>query len=534
MLFAGASAVNSSLQAHPLLASWSWETTTNSVFWTPALFEFFGLDPALPPPAWANQTQLYTPDSFSRLDAAVRRCLETGDPYRLQLKGIHASGREIHLEAHGAAERNESGQIIGLFGLFIDRTKEAEALHALEEAKERAESANEARSRFLISMNHEIRTPLNAIIGMAELLEHDSKRPDVKDCLHAIHSSGDVLLSLLNDILDFTKIETGEIKLAMAPMNIRSCVEESMNIICATATEKALEFRVLIPPEVPETVMGDALRLRQVLLNLLMNAVKFTEQGQVILSLSYQRNAAESGSISFTISDTGIGMSAEEQARLLQPLDQTETPASRSHGGKGLGIAFSQKLVEMMGGALSVASTAGAGSSFCFSLPVIPTAESVAPSPVDPAAPVANFFLGMNAPLKILVAEDIRLNQQVIELMLSRLGYDNVVTVSNGIEALEALEKASFDLILMDIQMPRMNGLEATEAILKKHPSDNRPQIVALTANATKEDRDICLNAGMTDYLIKPLRRDKLAALLQEVHARLPAKRSPSVTSPAR
>ena len=515
--------VNSSFKAHPHLSSWSWGIASDALVWTPALSGLFGLDPSLPAPNQADQERLYTPESFALLQSANHRCRETGESYVLHLEGIHADGTTLHLEAYGAAERDAAGAITGLFGQFVDRTAEMRARKSLEEAGAKAEFANESRSRFLTNMGHEIRTPLNAIIGMAELLEYDSKRNDVKECLRTIHTSGDVLLSLVNDILDFSKIEAGQIKFVPAPVDIAQCVRESLTIISSTAAEKALEFDVLIDPELPRTIIADSLRIRQVLLNLLMNAVKFTERGRVTLGLSCTSDTEGKAIITFTVRDTGIGINDEEKRQLFKIFSQGDDSTSRRYGGTGLGLAFSQKLVEMMGGRISVTSSPGKGSSFSFSIPLIPTDETPA-EPKSAPLPVTSFFLGMNAPLKILVAEDIKLNQQVIRLMLSRLGYDNVVLAENGLEVLDALHQGPFDLILMDIQMPLMNGLEATAAIFQKYQESEHPQIVALTANATPEDRTACLAAGMIEYLTKPLRREQLARVLQEVHARMPAK----------
>ena len=511
-------------KAHPDLASWSWDLADETVVWSPALYGMFGLDPSAPPPKPATLASLFKPGSFLLLEEATKHCAETGAAYSLQLEGIHAKRGSIILEAHGAAERDTNGAITGLYGQFIDRTTECAAMTALDEAKANAETANESRNRFLTNMGHEIRTPLNAIIGMAELLEYDSKRNDVKECLHAILASGDVLLSLINDILDFSKVESGQIKLATAPIDIAQCVRESLTIISSTAAEKALEFEVLIDPELPRVIVADSLRIRQVLLNLMMNAVKFTERGRVTLGVSAGTDISGTPIITFSVSDTGIGIGEDAKERLFELFSQLDDSTSRVYGGTGLGLSFSRKLVEMMGGKINVTSTLGKGSTFSFSIPLIPAGKTEIQPRNVPSQPVMSFFLGMNAPLKILIAEDIKLNQQVIKLMLSRLGYDNVVLAVNGLEVLDAMSLSSFDLILMDIQMPMMNGLEATSAIFRKYPEGERPQIVALTANATPEDRAICMAAGMIDYLTKPLRREQLACVLQEVHARMPAK----------
>ena len=389
---------------------------------------------------------------------------------------------------------------------------------ALRAAKEASDAANQAKSDFLSSMSHEIRTPLNAIIGMAELLEHDSTRPDVKQCLRTIHTSGDVLLSLINDILDLSKIEAGQIEIEKVPVDLKMCVEEPINIVASLAADKGIELKLSNDPNLPEAILGDSLRLRQVLLNLLMNAVKFTERGMI--SLTTRLVMAEQGRlITFLVKDSGIGMTPDQQKRLFKIFSQADVSTTRRFGGTGLGLAISQKLVELMGGKITIESALGKGSVFQFSIPLV---EAVKPQPIQglgatPTQP--NYALGQRCPMKILLAEDNKVNQQVVELMLNRLGYKTQIVI-NGLEAVSILDKEAFDLVLMDIQMPVMSGLEAAEKIIEKHGS-KRPQIIALTANATREDRKICMDAGMDDYLVKPLRRDRLATVIEETYARI-------------
>ena len=434
-------------------------------------------------------------------------------------------------EDYLAAWHREAGAVLVLVAIFLGGTlissrmvyrglmRRNIAVRELEQATARAESANAAKSEFLANMSHEIRTPLNAIIGLSEVVEDDPGGADTKELLRTIRSSGDALLAIINGVLDFSKIEAGQMKLEHSAFPLRQCAEESVKIVSSLAEEKGLALGLVLDPALPETVVGDMARLRQVLLNLLMNGIKFTEQGEVSLTISRSAGGEAIGRIDFVVRDTGIGISPEQQGKLFQSFSQLDASTTRRYGGTGLGLAISQRLVQMMGGCITVESAPGSGSTFRFSIPFGTADKPEKKQPVpDQAAP--GDFPEDRSPLKILVAEDNHINQRVILMMLKQLGHDATL-VENGIQVLDALEKSACDLVLMDVQMPEMNGLEAAAKICERFPPPLRPHMVALTANAMKEDRDACLAAGMDGYVSKPVRLEKLSEVLREVQTRI-------------
>jgi signal transduction histidine kinase/ActR/RegA family two-component response regulator len=409
--------------------------------------------------------------------------------------------------------------VIGAQVILSRKNRElCQARNRAEAATARAESANAAKSAFLANMSHEIRTPLNAIIGLSEILEGDPGGPESVELLQTIRSSSDMLLAIINDILDFSKIEAGQLTLEPTNFALKQCGEESVRIVASLAEEKGLTMEFDFDPSLPATIVADMFRLRQVLLNLLMNAVKFTERGGITLRIS---RCVEEGSeqVEFAIADTGIGISTQQQGHLFQSFSQVDASATRRYGGSGLGLAISQRLIQIMGGDITVQSTPGQGSTFRFALPLAvgqttPNEPATSSARITPDAQQA-----VRCPLQILVAEDSTVNQRVIGMMLGQLGYQARIA-SNGVEALAALEQSACDLVLMDVQMPVMDGLEAAARICEKFPADRRPQIIALTANALLEDRQTCLAAGMDGFLTKPVRIGTLTTVLQEVYDR--------------
>jgi signal transduction histidine kinase/CheY-like chemotaxis protein len=384
----------------------------------------------------------------------------------------------------------------------------------LELAKEDALSASRAKSQFLANMSHEIRTPMNGVIGMTTLLRETSLTSTQNDYLETIQASGEALLALINDILDFSKMESGRVEIARAPFELAAVMSESLEIVAPLAARQGLTLLHTIAPETPEALMGDAARLRQILVNLLGNAVKFTPQGEVRLSVSARPLEGGRWEAHFSVADTGIGIAPENLSRLFLAFHQIEGSLARKHGGTGLGLAISKRLAELMGGRIWAESTAGRGSTFHFT--VVGEAAPVVPGRRPAALYNADPNLARRHPLNVLLAEDHPVNQQVMLVLLSHLGYQADLA-RNGREVLDALDCRPYDVILMDVQMPEMDGLEATERIRRDLSGDRQPCILALTAHAMTGDRERFLAVGMDGYLSKPLQIADLEAALANV-----------------
>ena len=508
------------------LGSWELTWPTGYVVWSEELYRMFGRDLRLPAPTLQEHRDIMTPESLDQLKMAVERTAETGCPYELDLQLLHLDGTTGWIGAQGEAVRDATGRIVRLRGTAQDITerKRAEAAlreyatvlesknQALNELYVAAEAAREAKGEFLANMSHEIRTPMTAILGFADILHENCHQPEDHEAVDTIKRNGEYLLQLIDDILDLSKIEAGKLAVESTTCSPAGIVAEVMSLMQVRARAKNVRLEAQCGGPIPESIQTDPIRVRQILINLVGNAIKFTEVGSVRVVTRFLGEGSGPCRMQFDVIDTGIGMSEETAAKLFQPFTQADASTTRRFGGTGLGLAISKRLANLLGGDIAVQSIPQRGSTFtltveagvvagvrmvtCSATRIITTESTI----------VAERGATKRLACRLLLAEDGPDNQRLIAFLLRKAGAD-VSVVENGKAAIECIEtaqaeKRAFDLVLMDMQMPIMDGYEATRRLRAEGYTG---PIVAVTAHAMEGDREKCLEAGCDDYLSKPI-----------------------------
>ena len=443
-----------------------------------------------------------------------RKVMESGVPMlNIEEPQLQADGKQATLLTSKVPLTNTSGEIVGLLGVFTDITEQKQASVELLQAKELAESCSRSKSEFLANMSHEIRTPMNGIIGMTELVLDSELDLEQRECLEMANQSAKSLLTLLNDLLDYSKVEAGKMSLEQIDFDLGLVIQSILNPVRIEAQFKGLDFKVEIDSQLKRAFQGDPLRIKQVLTNLLANALKFTEYGTVHFMAKEISRDGNKSNVQFTVSDTGIGVPEDKLETIFESFSQADGSNTRKYGGSGLGLAICKELVGLMGGEIQIESTVDKGSSFQVTLPLQGSDLITFEMPIDRD----ERELQQGTSLNVLLAEDNPVNQQLAQRMLVKAGH-RVTAANDGWEAIEALQQEDFDLVLMDIQMPNLDGLAATALIRAGEHEVKQPTvpIVALTAHAMKGDRERFLAAGMDAYISKPINSVELFRIISQ------------------
>ncbi len=487
------------------VGGWRWNSESPGPVWSVGMYAIHDL------PVGTELTHelvsgYYPHDSLEVLRSAMARTRDEGEPFDIEIEVLTAIGRERWVRVIGERARvGEDG--VTLIGAMQDITDQRGVLHELDGARELAEEASRSKSEFLANMSHELRTPLTSILGFAALAAEDAESSS--DHLSTVQRNAAHLLEIINDLLDLSKIEAGKMHLELVATDVRRLIGEIAQQYEQRAGDKELVMRLELAESLPEGVRTDATRLRQVLHNLLGNAVKFTDEGEVSLRASFEQtdHTADSGTLELRVCDTGVGMSEEQLERIFCPFEQADTSTTRQYGGTGLGLAVTERFVEMLGGTIWAQSKPGVGSEFVVRLPakVVGGDEIVRPRPIERSIQDAQALAGA----RVLVVDDGEDNRRLISMFLAKAGA-KIELAGDARAGIELAKPGAFDVILMDMQMPGMDGLEATRRLRERGV---RTPIIAVTAHVMTGYRERCLASGCDAYLSKPIDRAKLIEL---------------------
>gem|GEM_PF-3126186 len=545
---------------------WDWDIAADTMWFSPRWKALIGYAENEFPNNYDAWRGALHPDDWpwvqATLDAYLSRRSEN---YAVEFRLQHKDGSWRWILSRGKARFTAAGRPLRMIGTHTDVTtwretemalrtqrEQSEQLNAqLEEAIARAQQSaleanlgSQAKSEFLAVMSHEIRTPMNAVIGFTSLLLDTSLTAEQRDWVRTVRSSGEALLTIINDILDFSKIESGKLELEQQSVSVRQCMDDAVSLLHDSARRKGLDLTAIVDPQVPSWIQTDGTRVRQVLLNLMGNAIKFTQHGGVEVKVAPERGANGEALLRFSVHDTGPGIPADRLDRLFKPFSQVDSSTTRKYGGTGLGLAICKSLVKLLGGSIGVNSSAAEGTTFHFTIQCVPcdmvvesslhdlahtaahAPETVAAPPrpagleifTAPAKPKTELTMAQRHPLRVVVAEDNVVNRKLMEQLLRRLGYE-ADFACNGLECIALLGQGGYDIVLMDCQMPELDGYEATQQIRAGAggPAHRAIRIVALTAHAMAGDREKCLAVGMDDYLTKPIQLAQLITVLDAV-----------------
>ncbi len=507
-------------QALARMGNWSYDLSTFKIDWSQQLFSILGFNIEDGEPTYQEMLDNYCPEDAAILDEAVKTAIADGTPYSLIHRIRNPKSDVRFVRGSGRARRNSAGKIVGLFGTAADVTVEIEREQALQVARNQADAANRAKSEFLANMSHEIRTPLTAILGFADMLREEGNlnfAPDQRQqTIDTITNAGQHLLTIINDVLDLSKIEAGKASTEQIETPLIEVLCEVERLLTPKTADKGVMLITKLSTPVPDRLLSDPTRLRQILMNLVGNAVKFTERGTITINASVTA-AASNTSLVIDIEDTGPGITAEQSQTLFDAFSQADNTVRRKHGGTGLGLTISRRLANLMGGDVTLERTEiGQGSYFRLVLPLIPATDSFLVHRMERQAvsPVSSPTTKIQVLGRILVAEDGLDNQRLISFLLKKAGA-TIDIADNGQVALELLDKAiesniTYDLLLTDIQMPVMDGYMLASTLRSR---GIKMPIIALTAHALSDDRLKCLDAGCDDYLSKPIDKNSLLAV---------------------